>query len=104
MEAFVHWIKLKLPDELIQHMTTHFPDLLSLLFSELEGKDENLENATNCVIELITLSRKKPEKFQNIKDLIIQKVTHLMTRVDQAVYEKDETIGEQLSEIFIELG
>ena len=75
-------------------MVSFYPDLLSLVFSELEGKDENLENATNCVIELITLSRKKPDKFHTVKDLIIQKVTHLMTRVDQAVYEKDEAIGE----------
>lgn len=82
MEAFVNWLKLKLPDDLISNMTQQFPDLLSLVFSELESKDENLENATNCVIELITLSRKKPEKFSSVKDAIIHKVTHLMSRVD----------------------
>ena len=71
MDAFYNWIKLKLPDDLIINMTEQFPDLLNLVFTELENKDENLENATNCVIELITLSRKKPEKFTSIKDAII---------------------------------
>jgi hypothetical protein len=35
-------------------LTTNYPALIQLVFAELENnKDENLENATNCVIELI---------------------------------------------------
>ena len=43
------------------------------MFSELENTDENLENATNCVIELINLARKKPN-FSSIKDAVVTKV------------------------------
>lgn len=63
------------------------------MFLELENKDENLENATNCVIELINLSRKKPQ-FANIKDAVISKVELLVGKVDEAVQEKDEELGE----------
>ena len=94
VDAFYNWIKLKLPDEVIMNMTTNYPDLLQLVFSELENKDENLENATNCVIELISLSRKKPEKYGSIRDAVISKVRFLVNRVDQAVDENDETLGE----------
>lgn len=52
-------------------MTTLYPDLLKLVFLELENKDENLENATNCVIELIILSRKKPESFGSIGEAVV---------------------------------
>lgn len=104
VDAFYNWIKLKLPDEVIANMTSLYPDLLALVFSELENKDENLENATNCVIELIILSRKKPEKFASIRETVISKVSHLIGKVDQAVAEQDEMLGEQLSDIFVELG
>lgn len=53
------------------NLTTAYPDLLKLVFSELDNRDENLENATNCVIELITLSKKKPEKFGSIREAVI---------------------------------
>ena len=39
-------------------MTDNYPELFKLIFSELEGDNENLENATNCVIELILLAKK----------------------------------------------
>ncbi|CDW74356.1 arm repeat-containing protein [Stylonychia lemnae] len=104
VDAFYNWIKLKLPDEVITNLTTQFPDLIQFVFSELENKDENLENATNCVIELITLSRKDPAKFESIREAVIQKVGSLMSRVDQAIDERDENLGEQLTEIFVELG
>jgi hypothetical protein len=55
---------------------------LRLVFSELENKDENLENATNCVIELITLARKKPKEFESIRNEVIDKVQHLTVKVD----------------------
>ena len=48
-------------------MNVKYPDLLKLVFSELQAVDENLENATNCVIELISLSRKMPEKLSGIR-------------------------------------
>jgi len=41
-----------------------------------------LENATNCVIELISLARKNPEKFGSIREAVIEKVGCLMSRVD----------------------
>lgn len=58
---------------------------MKLIFLELEeGKDENLENATNCVIELISMSRRKPE-FEGIRQAVIMRVEHLTSKVDQAV-------------------
>ena len=93
VEAFYNWVKLKLPDELLIGLPVNFADLLQLVFSELESKDENLENATNCVIELINVARKKPQ-FSTIKDAVITKVEHLVGKVDQAVQERDEELGE----------
>ncbi len=66
-------------------MTTACPYLLQLVFTELEtNKDENLENATICVIELMSVARKKPN-FASIKEAVISKVEHLIGKVDQAV-------------------
>eukprot|EP00347_Sterkiella_histriomuscorum_P023855 403333152 len=104
VDAFYQWIKLRLPDEALQNMTQQYPDLLALVFNELDNKDENLENATNCVIELISLSRKQPEKFASIREAVVEKISRLTHRVDQAVKEKDEILGEQLIDIFVELG
>ena len=84
VEAFYHWIKLKLPDEVLKGLTVNYPDLIRLVFNELDNKDENLENATNCVIELINLAKKKVE-FSSIKDAVISKVEKLVGKVDQAV-------------------
>jgi hypothetical protein len=85
VEAFYCWLKIKLPDEIFQSLTTAFPSLIQLVFTELEtSKDENLENATSCVIELISLTRKN-EKFSSIRDTVIKNVEHLITRVDQIV-------------------
>jgi hypothetical protein len=39
----------------------------------LEGEDESLENATNCVIELILLAKKKKE-FEGINSFVINHV------------------------------
>lgn len=39
-----------------------------------------------------------------IKDVVFSKIEHLIGKVDQAVQEKDEELGEQLSDIFVELG
>lgn len=104
VEAFYNWLKIRLPDEIFQSLATAFPHLIQLVFTELENsKDENLENATSCVIELISLTRKN-EKFSSIRDIVIKNVEHLITRVDQIVAQKDEELGEQLMDIFIELG
>ena len=62
-----------------------------------------MENATNCVIELISLARKK-EKCANINEMLLSKVQYLVQKVDAAVQEKDEEMAEQLSDIFVELG
>lgn len=104
VEAFYNWIRLRLPDQVFEGLTNNYPALLQLVFIELENnKDENLENATNCVIELIQLARKK-EQFASIKEVVISKVEHLVTKVDQAVQEQDEELGQQLTDIFVELG
>ena len=44
--------------------------------------------ATNCVIELIKLAKKKTE-FQTIKDTVVSKIETLMHKVDLAVAERD---------------
>lgn len=62
-----------------------------------------MENATNCVIELINVAGKK-RQFETIKETVMSKVSLLVSKVDQAVEEKDEELGEQLIDIFVELG
>jgi hypothetical protein len=63
-------------------MTTNCASLLQLVFAELEtNKDENLENAANCVIELISVARKKAN-FGSIKQAVISKIEHLICKVD----------------------
>ena len=104
LEAFYNWIKLKIPEDVIQNMPQNYPELMKLIFNELENKDENLENATNCVIELLILSRKNPAKFSQLRELVVSKVNLLIGRVNQAVKEKDENLGDQLTDIFVELG
>jgi hypothetical protein len=104
VDAFYCWIKLRLPDQVLETLTTNCAALIQLVFAELEtNKDENLENATNCVIELISVARKKAN-FSSIKQAVISKVEHLIGKVDQAVAENDEELGEQLMDIFVELG
>jgi hypothetical protein len=104
VDAFYCWIKLRLPDQVLETLTTNCASLIQLVFAELEtNKDENLENATNCVIELISVARKKAN-FSSIKQAVISKVEHLIGKVDQAVAENDEELGEQLMDIFVELG
>ena len=82
VDAFYCWIKLRLPDQVFESLTSSCPVLLQLVFAELEtNKDENLENATNCVIELISVARKKAN-FASIKQVVISKVEHLIGKVD----------------------
>jgi hypothetical protein len=52
---------------------------------------------------LIQLARKK-EQFNSIKDVVINQVQHLVSKVDSAVKAKDEELGELLTDIFVELG
>lgn len=64
LDALYQWLKLKIPEEVIQGLTERYPDLIQFVFTELENnKDENLENATNCVIEMIILAKREPHKF-----------------------------------------
>ena len=88
VDAFYNWIKLKLPDQAVSVIPTQQSQLLNLVFVELDNKDENLEVATNCVIELIKLAKKKTE-FQTIKDTVVSKIETLMHKVDLAVAERD---------------
>ena len=51
VDAFYCWLKLRLPDSVFESLTSNCPSLLQLVFAELEtNKDENLENASLCVI------------------------------------------------------
>lgn len=85
IDAFYNWIKIRLPDQIFESLPTQYPSLLQLVFAELEvSKDENLEIATLCVIELLSLARKNV-KFSQIKQFVISKVEHLIPKVDQAV-------------------
>lgn len=104
VEAFYNWIKLRLPEAVFQTLAQSYQALLELVFQEIENNsDENMEHATSCVIELISLARKN-EKFGAINDLVLSKINHLMQKVDQAVSERDEELAEQLTDIFVELG
>jgi hypothetical protein len=62
VETFNAWIKLKLPDEVFANLVNECPHLLELVFQELYSADEeNLSNAVTSIVELITLSRKRPD-------------------------------------------
>lgn len=74
IDAFYNWIKIKLPDSVFANLTQNYPELLQLIFSELEGEEESLENATNCVLELIILAKKKKE-FEGINRFVINHVS-----------------------------
>lgn len=104
VEAFYHWLKLRLPDQVYEGLVAHNPQLLELVFKELENNcDENMENATNCVIELIHVAGKKIQ-FAAIKEALMANVSLLVSKVDMAVAANDEEVGEQLIDIFVELG
>ena len=63
-------------------MVNQNPDLLQLVFQELENNsEENMENATNCVIELINVAGKK-RQFETIKETVMSKVSLLVSKVD----------------------
>jgi hypothetical protein len=104
VEAFYHWLKLRLPDQVYEGLVPNNPQLLEIVFKELENNsDENMENATNCVIELIHVAGKKSQ-FAAIKDAVMANVSLLVSKVDMAVANNDEEIAEQLINIFVELG
>ncbi len=103
IDAFYNWIKIKLPDSLFANLTQSYPDLLQLIFAELEGEEESLENATNCVIELILLAKKKRE-FEGINTFVINHVSQLQNKVNEAVSSGDAEKGMQFQDIFVELG
>ena len=78
VEAFYHWLKLRLPDQVYEGLVPRNPQLLELVFKELENNsDENMENATNCVIELIHVAGKKSQ-FAAIKDAVMANVSLLV--------------------------
>jgi len=61
-------------------LTENQPELLKLIFNELQGDYESLENATNCVIELILLAKKK-EEFIGIRMYVINNIEKFTTKV-----------------------
>lgn len=66
MQTFASWIKLALPEEILANLANDNPNLMELVFEELQSdQDENLEAATEIVIELVKLGRGK-EKFKAI--------------------------------------
>jgi hypothetical protein len=66
LQTFASWIKLALPEEILANLANDNPNLMELVFEELQSdQDENLEAATEIVIELVKLGRGK-EKFKAI--------------------------------------
>ena len=66
MQTFASWIKLALPEGILANLANDNPNLMELVFEELQSdQDENLEAATEIVIELVKLGRGK-EKFKAI--------------------------------------
>jgi hypothetical protein len=61
MDCFYHWLKLKLEDEVIIGLAGPYQEITKLIFNQMEGRDENLESATDCMVELIYISRRKEE-------------------------------------------
>lgn len=103
IDAFYNWLKIKLPDEIFINITESYPDLLKLVFQELDGEDEILENATNCIIEMILLAKRK-KQFEGLINVVVNKIEKLQARVQEAVDTQDSEKGDQLCEIFVELG
>lgn len=86
IDAFYHWIKIRLPDQVFANMVENYPEIIKLVFAELEGEEESLENATNCVCELILLAKKKSE-FSGIKNYVINHIGALTNKVNEIVAE-----------------
>lgn len=52
---------------------------------------------------MILLAKRKPE-FSSLRTAVISKVETLQNKVQEAVREEDIDKGDQLSDIFVELG
>jgi hypothetical protein len=66
METFLAWARLKLPEEVFQNLVNDDPNLLELVFTELQSDDtDNLEAASSIIIEFLHLSRSK-DKYSSI--------------------------------------
>jgi len=72
VDTFYAWIRLKLPDEVFENLVTDCPNLMNLVFSELDSQEEdNLTCAVNCIVELIRLSGSRKRRYDSIQDLVV---------------------------------
>jgi len=54
METFLAWTRLKLPEEVFENLVADNPNLMELIFAELQSDDtELLEAASTIIIEFL---------------------------------------------------
>ena len=92
MDSVYNWLKLRLPDEVFIHFTTNYPELMKLIFFELQGEYDLMEIASNCVIELILLAKKRKE-YEGIRIYIVDNIEGLQAKVKEAVDDGDPDVG-----------
>lgn len=81
METFLAWARLKLPEEVFENLVTDDPNLLNLIFAELQSDDtDNMEAASSIIIEFLKLSRTK-ENYSSIQQMVVSKVSILQPLV-----------------------
>jgi hypothetical protein len=100
LDTFYCWIKLRLPDEVFENLTLDCQNIIPLMFNELSSEsNDNVEVAANCMVELLSIS-KNDEKFQPIKNLIVQNVESILGCASVAISNSDAERAEQYSRIF----
>lgn len=54
VSTFYSWIRLKLPNEVLESLGVECPELFQMVFEELKSDDiDSLEIAADCVVELL---------------------------------------------------
>ena len=103
LETFLAWIKLRLPDEVFNSLVPECPHLMALVFQSLGQSDDHdsLQEASNCVIELIQLSKR--EKYPAIKAYVLSNIESLQSHVMTVLQDGDSERADLFSEIFVEL-
>jgi hypothetical protein len=61
IKAFYQWMRLKLPENTIIGLTENNQIILEFIFNEIresESNEELIEGCTDCIIQLISVSKK----------------------------------------------
>ena len=98
--GFYKWIQLRLPDQTIIDLPTKNNGTLELVFMQLnqtgysQQEEDSVTNATDCITQLLSVSKKKKELFKPLIEFLNGKIQLLADHVPRVVEQKDVTLGE----------